>query len=429
MSLPTQITVDNFIQEFANLLTGDYGDLNTIYKIVFRCGNDVSSYNLPPQLNPLRSQCSTTTNLVNFLLTDGKYIPQISGYITDNRDLIKFNDTIDTLSDTNMVNITFNVNGSFEDDGRPYFPGHIFNILINKNTNSFKLLQSFLYNYTVRDYIYSENSIRDVIYKYYDIFIRPLGMKFLNRDNGYDLMKLWKDITDTEEYGYPSRPNILGECRPKFMSYTLKYQSDNDYFKTYMNNIVRLLNLFYQKILYISQNVDNISKSLGRPIPNTIEQFNSLKSLLLSKYSSYLTKCIFNKGIHRYYLAKGFTMFDHILILIENNEDENEKTIINNFCSKSQPILQIKYNDIDETEQGRNNYINNAINTMPIGKYLLVKNNSSKEYKFINRLDTNIFFLEVVYTNGVNITKIDREQKTLLEILLYVNNTQNIFYF
>ena len=148
MSLPTQITTDNFINEFANLLTGDIGELNTVYKIVFRCGNDASSYNEPPHLNPLRSQCSTTTNLINFLFTDGKYIPQISGYITKREDLIKFNDTLDMLTSTNMVNITFDVNGAFEDNGKPYFPGHIFNILINKNGNKsifFILISSFSY--------------------------------------------------------------------------------------------------------------------------------------------------------------------------------------------------------------------------------------------------------------------------------------------
>ncbi len=153
MSLPIQITTDNFINEFANLLTGDIGELNTVYKIVFRCGNDASSYNEPPHLNPLRSQCSTTTNLINFLFTDGKYIPQISGYITKREDLIKFNDTLDMLTSTNMVNITFDVNGAFEDNGRPYFPGHIFNIL-SLDTNFLNLFALFCLNVSTFSCLY-----------------------------------------------------------------------------------------------------------------------------------------------------------------------------------------------------------------------------------------------------------------------------------
>ena len=432
MSLPTQITTDNFINEFANLLTGDIGELNTVYKIVFRCGNDASSYNEPPHLNPLRSQCSTTTNLINFLFTDGKYIPQISGYITKREDLIKFNDTLDMLTSTNMVNITFDVNGAFEDNGKPYFPGHIFNILINKNTNSYKLLQSFLYNYTARDYTHSETSIREVFSKYYEIFVLPLGMKFVSSDSGYDLMKNWKDITDTDNFGYPNRPNILGECRPKFMYYSIKYQTEDEYFKTYMNNIVRLLNLFYQKILYMDQNIDNISKALGTAIPTVQGQADFLNSLLRSKYSNYINKCIFSKGIHKYYLLKGVIFFDslNILILRENNDIDNEKTIINYFTGKNHPILEINYKDIGDSDNDRKNYLTYLIDNMTLGKAFLTKKETNKEHMFIRRLDTGIYFLELICTiDGTSINKVIQQQKTRDQIIDYVNNPQNIFYF
>ena len=440
MSLPNntiQITMDNFIDEFSKIIIEADGDLNTIYKIVFRCGNDVSSYSLPPHLNPLRSQCSTTTNLVNFLLTDGKYIPEMKGHITDRDDYIKFDEQLDLLSTTNMINVTFNVNGANSGDGSPYFPGHIFNVLINRRRGTYKLIQSFLYNYTAKEKNFNGRNIkRDLFDNYYEIFILPFGMEFESVGYaGSDLMRKWESITDTNAFGYPNDPDIIGMCRPKFLNYSFKYQADDEYFTLFLSNIVRLLNLFYQKILYINNNIDNIKNALGSRSFTTIRQIDidSLQNLLRTKYSNCMRNIIFSRGIHKYYLAKGIYFFENanMLILRENNDEENEKTIVNSFAAKNHPYLEINYNNIAENPQQITNYLTNMLTVMPLGKSFLVKSVSSviTEYKFITRLDANIFFFELILTDGVTITGNIQEQKTFTQVLEYINKDGIIFYF
>jgi hypothetical protein len=67
---------------------------------------------------------------------------------------------------------------------------------------------------------------------------------------------------------------------------------------------------------------------------------------------------------------------------------------------------------------------------MQLGKAFLTKKETNKEHMFIRRLDTGIYFLELICTiDGTSINKVIQQQKTRDQIIDYVNNPQNIFYF
>jgi hypothetical protein len=342
--------IDNYIELFINFMIEQEGLINCIYKTVTGMGNDVNEGNQPPHLDYLRSQCSTTTNLINSLFTTNVVFKEnYSGVINSSFELEKFKREF-TVDNNDILMLTLNINSAnyAYDDTKgqgPYFPGHIFNIIIDSANGKAYHVQSFLSNYTVRCEIFDNlDDIQQIIQKYYDIFVNPDGMKFRTEFYQDNLMQKWNDITYTNVYGYPRNPDIIGECRPKSVFYEIKKYDKKEIFEKFCKNTI-LFNNMYKVIVNspnVGENLNNMRNSVGSDLEdNVVETFSKFTSW---KFNSF----IMNHKLNDVILKSVCYLTENDIIQLYNKTpphtyDSVKLDLYDRFSKNNAPVMFIKH--------------------------------------------------------------------------------------
>lgn len=324
----------------------------------------------------LTSQCWQTTRTMKYLLSnteldmlDIELEPLLKCKIIDNKLVVNNNNvdykyiynSIDNIfNNPDTINVCIYVSGNSDDDENTIFPGHVFNIILDKapnpkniNVRPIFIVQSFIYKYTMKIWTTNDlNDVKSLLSKYINIFLSTTD-KFTLQDEV--LARQLFGIPDITDYN-----NVRLVNRPKLQNLIIEKPTYFDYnsIKSRILNLVRLCN---NNIGYYEDYINSF-KLLIKQKGYKYNFYNEKDKNLIYKIISiihndskyfFIQECKYDCKILNIYNQK----FNQIITMNKDNKIESIKNI-NSLYNITIPLFIQIIEDINKFKKILENYEN-----------------------------------------------------------------------